>query len=862
MSLPSDILKSISPNMQEMPSGKSNPKKIKRTSFSPWSSGVVGSKSTAASAAPSTTRKEPESPEPLRIVSDILAPGDAEGAVKPVNELASHPKIMALQSQWEQRQKLAENGPSASGPLGQEETSSFTSTNTKGVKRPVVDTVLKHHSKKQKADSTSSFSSAASSPGLPPTTIAKLTHSRSSLPSGLTSTLNPSSSKGVISLRPEARAKARRFTEAAVEEQMEKIQSDQEPQESQEPQEPKKQETEGGTTKAKEFFERMQNGTYDFERESKPPGRGDHPYATSGPNKGERVTAIKMATPDRPYNMLCGPDGEMVPGRGVIFPSGYQLYSDPEYPFICPVRDCRRLFKNLIAISGHFGAGHNARTFNDNGDATLSTIGKYTQPISTVGMRGCPAIVISQTPLPPDAPPPASPGLSATALAKRERDLVRELNEGKLRPGTDSTHTKTLPIDTGSSLGSIPTSELLPRLSRPSTLPKIDTDVKDYLHSFLIPTQRSFKREDVRQMLKLPRLRDFPKPWIEAHRGSELDATLYTCALAFLVGDEVTGDEACTAIKWQAGANARLSEVCIKLPTSLVGRGLFSQTPTCVGCRYWSHRNHQGNHCDWVIRAQATANGKTSTTTAEAESMNTPDPGSKAPKSASVPVAGSASKAASEERAKSTDEDEDSGLGPRRTTRKVIAPVSYAPPRRRKGSLATSDTAETTEVVKTTEQSRTGQIGHPVHPIQTIRTTETAQTAEPNRASDHGGSTLAYALEMEEWEMAPGRRTNASSQPIAFSSSYLNSSQPVAISDFISVNNIVLKPGNSTNWSADFDTKRMITVIAGKVKVTIGDEAFDMGPQSIFVILPGHSCKALNRLYIDATLQCVTVADL
>jgi quercetin dioxygenase-like cupin family protein len=83
----------------------------------------------------------------------------------------------------------------------------------------------------------------------------------------------------------------------------------------------------------------------------------------------------------------------------------------------------------------------------------------------------------------------------------------------------------------------------------------------------------------------------------------------------------------------------------------------------------------------------------------------------------------------------------------------------------------------------------------------------------------------------------------------------------VPISDTLSINYIVVKPGNSTNWSADDDKKRVITVFDGKVRVTLDDETFEEGPKGVVIVNPGSSCKAWNRLYIDATLQCQTFTE-
>lgn len=43
--------------------------------------------------------------------------------------------------------------------------------------------------------------------------------------------------------------------------------------------------------------------------------------------------------------------------KGALFPDGYQLQylaSFPEHRFICPVRNCRKLFIERLSLVGHF----------------------------------------------------------------------------------------------------------------------------------------------------------------------------------------------------------------------------------------------------------------------------------------------------------------------------------------------------------------------------------------------------------------------------------------------------------------------------------------------------------------------------
>lgn len=94
---------------------------------------------------------------------------------------------------------------------------------------------------------------------------------------------------------------------------------------------------------------------------------------------------------------------------------------------------------------------------------------------------------------------------------------------------------------------------------------------------------------------------------------------------------------------------------------------------------------------------------------------------------------------------------------------------------------------------------------------------------------------------------------------IAFSNSYLTSGRPVTVSDDVSFNVHVIKPGASTNWNVDDDKLRMVSVAAGKIKVCMNDKTFQLGPNGMFIVRPGQSCRVENRLYIDSVVHCTTL---
>lgn len=327
---------------------------------------------------------------------------------------------------------------------------------------------------------------------------------------------------------------------------------------------------------------------------------GDSQFETSqtesapfppAPIAGDLLEPMRMAEPNRAYSFFQGmplcshsltvltfidPDNGLISARGALIPANYQLYDDPELPFVCPVRDCRRLFPGLKGLGGHFGAGHCSTTFNDNGDGTLTKVGAYARQ----GTGGSPAIVISNNPLPPDAPPLVDASLPFMATQKRN-----SLNAGALER-------KSLRLSEASVKAS----------ASPTPILAVNTELQEYLHQFLSPSQKVWPREDITYMLSQRRKRTLPEVWTHFHRGSELDAQHYACALAYLTGREVNNQDRCMAAERNHRSTSRLGQPCISLPHNMhiAAKNAFSGVATCVGCRYYSHLQRRSNQCDWI----------------------------------------------------------------------------------------------------------------------------------------------------------------------------------------------------------------------------------------------------------------------
>jgi hypothetical protein len=65
--------------------------------------------------------------------------------------------------------------------------------------------------------------------------------------------------------------------------------------------------------------------------------------------------AIEMATEDRPYMRWRDDDGSLKVTYGTLVPEGYKLSDDiPGYPWVCPIRSCRKAFAKAVQLGGHF----------------------------------------------------------------------------------------------------------------------------------------------------------------------------------------------------------------------------------------------------------------------------------------------------------------------------------------------------------------------------------------------------------------------------------------------------------------------------------------------------------------------------
>ncbi|RYP60430.1 hypothetical protein DL771_010517 [Monosporascus sp. 5C6A] len=117
----------------------------------------------------------------------------------------------------------------------------------------------------------------------------------------------------------------------------------------------------------------------------------------------------------------------------------------------------------------------------------------------------------------------------------------------------------------------------------------------------------------------------------------------------------------------------------------------------------------------------------------------------------------------------------------------------------------------------------------------------------------------AQLLELETWEVAPGRIRSKGDLPadnVAFSTTYLSQQgQAVMVAPNIAFQVVIVRPGTTHIWKDGTDKLRLCSVAAGKVKVKMHGEEFTIGPHGMFKVGPGVECTAINTLYVDAMLH-------
>lgn len=497
-------------------------------------------------------------------------------------------------------------------------------------------------------------------------------------------------------------------------------------------------------------------------------------------------------------------------------------------------------------------AKHRSSKFNDNLDGTLSFVDYYKR----VGTKYAAPIVVSQNPLRGDEPPLAEPVTAGYKPVSAPATAPNPVPWGPTPKPVNPTPSRAVP----KSFLKNDMTVIKPPLVAPPPSQSVsasDGSLLTYLSGHLSPAYKiPVERPDVKALLKLPRRRPLPQTWKLKYTGIGHLAPLATVALLiFLTGDLAT--PCCHVCYKHNDPFENFLQPCVVMSAAAPGFLKEIGNKACSGCQWRSNFRRERNNCSFLSSGQGASNPQvtsiappirstvatrsaSATTAADAYALPYP-PASQPPPKTSTPVSTASLPPSTQ---------------PAPSTHGVDSHPPPSPPRR--------TTRHSAANAKLPADSRTlTPVGH--------------------ASSLSGNAMPSNTLEMEDWEVAPGRiRDERSESPtsrssnvypmlyydanhvldVAFSNSYLTSNQAVTVSEEISFNVIVIKPGESHEWAAESEKVRICSLAAGKLKVKLENaEPFSMGPNGMFKMKPGTACTVLNRLYIDAVLHVTTVSS-
>ncbi|KAF4847262.1 hypothetical protein CGCSCA4_v005455 [Colletotrichum siamense] len=555
---------------------------------------------------------------------------------------------------------------------------------------------------------------------------------------------------------------------------------------------------------------------------------------------------------DRLYCQWKGENTPLEASCGALLPTGYTLHSDPEYPFICPDRVCRSIFRSIQGLGKHFGARHRNTMYNDNLDGTVSAVSFFDIPGTT---RASP-VIVSRNPLQGDEPPMPEPqttvykpygskvqAMSSAAGMPQSQPLSQPLSQ----PQPQTTATRTTRSH-ASPYSTLPDHH---ELAQPSYFQSAKSmTLLEYLTSQLSPTYRlPAERPDFKALLKLPMARHFPPQWTMKHSGVGNLAPLTALSLlVFLTGDPApVSCSTCNGPDHDAFENTL--RPCIVLSSRAPSWLKETVNEACASCQWRCNYKRQKVQCDFLPAFR----GRTLTALPSPAPAATPTPipppaippssappSYSLPRNAKFPYGGPAG-------------DNQSGVN----SPALRSPAITTPP---VGTTPVNTSRPSNPPRRVTRHSAATKTASDSAPASTSSTKPAAVAIVPPNA---GQTMPAELLDMEEWEIAPGRvRDDQSQEPtnVAFSNAYLTSNQAVSVSEDIAFNVIAIKPGGSHHWTDEEDKVRICSVAVGKVKVKLYmTDPFQIGPNGMFKLKPGTSCSIENRTYIDAIIHVTSV---
>ncbi|KAG6134133.1 hypothetical protein E4U38_002516 [Claviceps purpurea] len=635
---------------------------------------------------------------------------------------------------------------------------------------------------------------------------------------------------------------------------------------------------------------------------SKSPAVSVDGKGTSNPAQPKNLGHFLLASNNMPYTVWVDPNGTPVPARGALLPAEYKLHDDPDFPFICPIRSCRRTLPNLFALGGHFNAGHSHIQVHDNLDGTFTQLGTYT---NTTGSHPC--IVVSKGPPPPGALPPVEPRLPDTQhknkrhlpyvgggrakrqmirtstqmraaqrqakLAPEQAPVEQPREQARFAPDLSSQQAPSRDVAMGPG---IPYTSTASPVSPPQTVTQA------------APTPGQYGQGSIRQSI-LARLR------ADKYSSRAISQSTQGDVARIQAVEDVSGErpDACSP-------NAQSIAARLQADKEALGERLHTNSPSAQGIvaqmqagkDVSGERLHEDSPNAETIMVRLQAN----------RDVSGERPHTRSPSAQGVMARLQADKGVSGEQPDTCSRIAQSVMARLEADKDVLSERSYTRSPSAQGVMAClqadkevsgerpytrspsaqgvmarlqadkgvsserphtrSSSAQSIMARLEADKDVSGEQSHTRSPSAR----QTQQGAPPpesplNDSSEQHAPEQAN-LEMESWEIAPGRVTSKDSlQNVAFSGTFLASSKPIVVCSDIGFNVLTIRPGQSHHTVVQHDMMQLYSVASGKVHITTGGVSVALGPNGMFPVRGGERCVVENRLYSAATLHCTTVPD-
>ncbi|TPX12781.1 uncharacterized protein E0L32_000958 [Thyridium curvatum] len=615
------------------------------------------------------------------------------------------------------------------------------------------------------------------------------------------------------------------------------------------------------------------------------PREGSHVLACTTPAGRHPMwqvrRTLKIASDNRPYHLWKNDDGQLISASGALIPANYTFSTYPGHPWVCPIRDCRRVFKKLLNLGVHFIRKHPGRIFNDNQDGTLSDIGSYKVPGGS-GAKTLPPRVLTSKPLSPDEPPMAEEGPPSAGFVTSQTPIPPPPVPAHLKKTYSTSGGMTLEPDTD---------------WQPPPLTAASWETWRYIAPYLQKHKGDIIPDTghLRELLSQPRIRDIAMnaDYIKYHDSIPKDIS---AMLINLTGEQASEPcsrcregkgpfKGCFVLKTTSPVNQQRSilscgnclyhsnQTSCSLRQALSARvmELFPDPTAKTEHDYWS-RHHCSMAMNW---AKYNENKRLGLVKPDALPPSNTKKAAPLPKTRQEPP---------------VHEDSDSSaFGARRSGRiSAMGSTGSETEKQQPASKAVSSLRKSTSSLAAAGTSSRdagppGDIDPHIAELSAQATATllarcaNAPSAAGALASSSSSALVstgriaptmtAETLEMEDWEMAPGRIRSVASgsiDNIAFSNPYLTTNQAVPVDDGIAFRVEVVRAGQSRRLGPEQGATRICSLAAGKLRVRVDGEApaaqFSIGPHGMFKLKPGVGATVENRLYIDSVLHISSVS--